>query len=121
MIEIGEFENKTISFDLQYLVESRLLIQANSGGGKSYAIRRLIEQCYGQIQIIVLDLEGEFSTLREKYDFIIERLSKNTSRLLISVKTIHNISHNSRYFTNNIIDDMIDFIKNSGKSRKGKN
>lgn len=71
MIEIGKFENKTISFDLQYLVESRLLIQANSGGGKSFAIRRLIEQCYGQIQIIVLDLEGEFSTLREIYDFII--------------------------------------------------
>lgn len=59
------------SFDLDTLVNSRLLIQANSGGGKSWVIRRLLEQSHGHVQQIVIDLEGEFSTLREKYDYIL--------------------------------------------------
>lgn len=60
-----------IKIDLERLTETRLLIQANSGGGKSYAIRKLLEQTNGHIQQIVLDLEGEFSTLREKYNFVL--------------------------------------------------
>jgi len=71
LIKIGKSGNKEISFDLSNLIETRLLIQANSGGGKSYAIRRLLEQSHGQVQQIVLDLEGEFSSLREKFDYII--------------------------------------------------
>ncbi|UCE67365.1 MAG: DUF87 domain-containing protein [Candidatus Zixiibacteriota bacterium] len=71
MIQIGKSGIHNISFDLPNLIETRLLIQANSGGGKSYAIRRLLEQSHGHVQQIVLDLEGEFSTLREKYDYII--------------------------------------------------
>jgi hypothetical protein len=57
--------------DLEKLIETRLLIQANSGGGKSYAIRKLLEETNGKVQQIVLDLEGEFATLREKCDFVI--------------------------------------------------
>lgn len=63
--------NKDVSIDLPKLISSRLLIQANSGGGKSYLIRRLLEQSHGKVQQIVIDLEGEFSTLREKYDYIL--------------------------------------------------
>lgn len=63
--------NADLSIDLHKLVESRLLIQANSGGGKSWAIRRIIEQAFGKVQIIVLDPEGEFTNLRQKYDFVI--------------------------------------------------
>lgn len=59
------------AMDLEKLIETRLLIQANSGGGKSWCIRRLLEQSHGKIQQIVIDLEGEFSTLREKYDYIL--------------------------------------------------
>lgn len=62
-------ENTVI--DLPKLLETRLLIQANSGGGKSWVIRRLLEQTHGKVQQIVIDLEGEFSTLREKYDYIL--------------------------------------------------
>lgn len=62
--------NNDIAFDLPKLIDSRLLIQANSGGGKSYAIRRIIEQAFGKVQIIVLDPEGEFTNLREKLDFV---------------------------------------------------
>lgn len=63
--------NNYISIDLQSLVESRLLIQANSGSGKSWLIRRILEQSHGKVQQIVLDLEGEFSTLREKFDYVL--------------------------------------------------
>ena len=63
--------NDKIKIDLIKLVDSRLLVQANSGGGKSWLLRRLLEQSHGKVQQIVIDLEGEFSTLREKYDYIL--------------------------------------------------
>ena len=57
--------------DLPALIRSRLLVNANSGGGKSYLLRRLLEQTHGQIQQIVIDVEGEFNTLRERYDYVL--------------------------------------------------
>lgn len=62
--------NKETSMDLLQLIVSRLLIQANSGGGKSWAIRRIIEMAFGHVQIIVIDPEGEFGNLRSKFDFV---------------------------------------------------
>lgn len=59
------------AIDVDKLVESRLLVQANSGAGKSWAIRRLIEQTYGKAQQIVIDHDGEYHTLREKFDFVL--------------------------------------------------
>lgn len=76
--------NKEISIDLQKLMDSRMLIQANSGGGKSWAIRRLLEQSHGKVQQIVIDLEGEFQTLREKFDYIVAGRGGDVE---ISVKT----------------------------------
>jgi hypothetical protein len=60
-----------VGIDLPKLVATRLLIQANSGGGKSWAIRRLLEQTHGQVQHIVIDPEGEFASLREKFDYVL--------------------------------------------------
>jgi hypothetical protein len=60
-----------LCLDINRLIDTRLLVQSNSGGGKSYLLRKLIEECHGKVQIIVLDIEGEFSTLRSKYDFIV--------------------------------------------------
>lgn len=57
--------------DVDKLIESRLLIQANSGAGKSWAIRRLLEQTYAKVPQIVIDVEGEFHTLREKFDYVL--------------------------------------------------
>src|SRR5579875_3867130 len=59
------------TFDLEKLVDTRLLIQANSGGGKSYLIRKILESTFGRVQQIVLDLEGEFGTLAEKFDYLL--------------------------------------------------
>lgn len=60
-----------VRVDLDRLIRSRVLIQANSGGGKSWAIRQLLEETHGRVQHLVLDPEGEFATLRERYDYVL--------------------------------------------------
>jgi uncharacterized protein len=60
-----------VRVDLNQLVRSRLLVEANSGGGKSHALRQLLEQTHGRVQQLVLDPEGEFASLRERYDYIL--------------------------------------------------
>ena len=60
-----------VAIDVPRLIASRALIQANSGGGKSYALRRILEQTHGQVQQLVIDPEGEFASLRERFDFIL--------------------------------------------------
>lgn len=57
--------------DLDALVDTRLLVQANSGGGKSWCLRRLLEQTHGGVQHLVIDPEGEFASLREKFDYVL--------------------------------------------------
>lgn len=57
--------------NLEKLVDSRLLVQANSGGGKSVIIRNILEETFGKLLFIVLDMEGEYFTLREKYDILL--------------------------------------------------
>ena len=62
---------RDIRIQLDRLVESRMLVQANSGAGKSWALRRILEQTHGKIQQLVIDVEDEFHTLREKYDYVL--------------------------------------------------
>lgn len=56
--------------DLDTLMAGGLLLQAQSGGGKSRAIRQLLEETHGRVQHIVIDPEGEFPSLREKFDYL---------------------------------------------------
>ncbi len=63
--------NNDTKIDLLKLIDSKLLVQANSGGGKSWAIRRIVEEAFGKVQIIMIDTEGEFSNLRKENDFIL--------------------------------------------------
>src|SRR5258708_28426553 len=64
IIDGGKFE-----CDLPALVDTRLLIQANSGGGKSWLLRLVAERA--GIQTIVLDNEGEFASLRGAVDVLL--------------------------------------------------
>lgn len=67
-----DLENqKTAWFDLDKFVSNRALIQANSGGGKSHTTRKILEETYGKVQQIVIDPEGEFASLREKFDYVL--------------------------------------------------
>lgn len=69
--------NDDVGMDLQKTLESRAVILANSGGGKSHLIRRFAEQAIPKVQTILIDPEGEFSSLRQKFDVI---LAGNTRR-----------------------------------------
>lgn len=72
-ITLGKLEGlgNSLWLDLLRLIETRLLVMASSGGGKSYLLRKVIEAAYGKIHIIILDPEGEFRTLRPSHDFVI--------------------------------------------------
>ncbi|MFH1264565.1 MAG: DUF87 domain-containing protein, partial [Planctomycetota bacterium] len=60
-----------LAADLSVLVDTRLLVQANSGGGKSWCLRRILEQSHGRVQHLVIDPEGEFASLRERFDYVL--------------------------------------------------
>lgn len=60
-----------VRVDLEQLIATRTLIQANSGGGKSRMLRYILEQTHGHIQQIIIDPEGEFASLREKFDYLL--------------------------------------------------
>lgn len=67
-VTIGHTDGAALKLDLPRLVDTRMLIQANSGGGKSWLLRLLVERAAKHLQVIILDPEGEFATLREKVD-----------------------------------------------------
>lgn len=61
-------------FDIIRMLEGRGLATASSGGGKSWLLRRIIEQVLAhapEVQVMVIDPEGEFHTLREKFDLLV--------------------------------------------------
>lgn len=64
-------DGHAIGIDIERLIETRAVVMANSGGGKSWALRRLLEQTHGVVQQIVIDVEDEFGTLREKFDYVL--------------------------------------------------
>lgn len=68
---IGASGAGEVALDLERLIGSHACVVANAGGGKSGLIRRILETTHGQIQHIVLDIEDEFYTLRERYDYVI--------------------------------------------------
>lgn len=68
---IGEHNGNPVEIDLEVLQGTRLLIHAASGGGKSHALRRLLEQTHPHIQQIIIDPENELVTLREQYEYLI--------------------------------------------------
>jgi hypothetical protein len=68
---LGLAGKTSIEIDVARLIETRMLVQASSGGGKSWALRRILEQTCKDVQQLIIDPEGEFSTLREKHDYLI--------------------------------------------------
>lgn len=60
-----------ITIDIEELLATRLLVQGNSGSGKSHLLRRLLEESAGLVQQIVIDPEGDFGTLSEVFGHIV--------------------------------------------------
>ena len=57
--------------DLEELLATRLLVQGNSGSGKSHLLRRLLEQSAGHVQQVVIDPEGDFVSLAERFGHVV--------------------------------------------------
>jgi hypothetical protein len=70
-IVLGKAGRGSVEMDLDILTRTRMLVQANSGGGKSWFLRRIAEQVFGKIQVMLVDPEGEFATLRESYGYVL--------------------------------------------------
>lgn len=69
-IVLGVAEDGTpVEIDIKTFLTTRGLIQASSGGGKSRTLRRMAEQFFGKVQTFIIDKEGEFPSLREKFDY----------------------------------------------------
>jgi hypothetical protein len=73
LIEIGRRvdDGEPLMMDVGVMLRSGLLAQANSGGGKSWLLRRLAEQLSALVPTFVVDVEGEFASLREKFPFFL--------------------------------------------------
>jgi hypothetical protein len=113
--------------NLATLIDTRLLIQSNSGGGKSFAVRRLLEQTHGKVQQLILDPEGEFSSLREKFDYVLAAKGGDTpadprtaalltERLLelqvSAILDIYELKHHSRIeFVKTVLETLVNAPK----------
>ena len=70
-IDIGiSGPGQSVFFDIEELLATRLLVQGNSGSGKSHLLRRLLEGSAGVVQQVVIDPEGDFVTLADRFGHV---------------------------------------------------
>ncbi|OCW58784.1 ATP-binding protein [Hoeflea olei] len=71
-IDMGSLTSgQPAKLDIEELLATRLLVQGNSGSGKSHLLRRLLEQSAQWVQQVIIDPEGDFVTLSEKYGHLV--------------------------------------------------
>jgi hypothetical protein len=67
-VDLGSSERgQAVALDLGELLSTRLLVQGNSGSGKSHLLRRLLEGSAGTVQQVVIDPEGDFVSLSDAF------------------------------------------------------
>src|SRR5499433_532693 len=80
-IEIGRTATgDPAAMDLEELLATRLLVQGNSGSGKSHLLRRLLEQSAPWVQQAVIDPEGDFVTLADRFGHLLIDAEDHTER-----------------------------------------
>lgn len=81
-IDMGESRGTgTAHMDLEELLATRLLVQGNSGSGKSHLLRRLLEQSAPWVQQCVIDPEGDFVTLADKFGHLVVDATRTEAEL----------------------------------------
>ncbi|MBB4007761.1 ATP-binding protein [Allorhizobium taibaishanense] len=68
--------------DIEELLATRLLVQGNSGSGKSHLLRRLLEQSAPWVQQVIIDPEGDFVTLSDKYGHLVVDGERSDAELI---------------------------------------
>ena len=72
VVDIGtDSAGAPIRIDIEELLATRLLVQGNSGSGKSHLLRRLLEESAPMVQQVVIDPEGDFVTLAEPFGHVV--------------------------------------------------
>jgi hypothetical protein len=66
--------------DLEELLATRLLVQGNSGSGKSHLLRRLLEQSAPWVQQTIIDPEGDFVALADRFGHLLIDAEDHTER-----------------------------------------
>ncbi len=85
---------KPAMLDLEELLATRLLVQGNSGSGKSHLLRRLLEQSAPWVQQCVIDPEGDFVTLGERFGHVVvdaQRTENELTRIAARIRQ-HRVS-----------------------------
>ena len=72
---------KPVRLDLEELLSTRLLVQGNSGSGKSHLLRRLLEQSAPYVQQTVIDPEGDFIGLAERFGHLVVDAERTPAEL----------------------------------------
>ncbi len=67
--------------DLEELLATRLLVQGNSGSGKSHLLRRILEQSAPHVQQAVIDPEGDFVTLGDRFGHVVVDAAESEAEL----------------------------------------
>ena len=116
-----------VKINLEKFIDTRAILTASSGGGKSWTVRKFLQESYGKVQQIILDWEGEYSNLRPEFDYLLvgddgeipiqvktaELLAKKIMQL--SVSTIIDLSdltiHDRKLFTRNFLDSLLSLPK----------
>jgi uncharacterized protein len=70
------------TLDLEELLATRLLVQGNSGSGKSHLLRRLLEQSAPWVQQVIIDPEGDFVTLADAFSHMVVDAAAHTEGAL---------------------------------------
>jgi hypothetical protein len=70
-IDMGTTSQGTsAALDIEELLATRLLVQGNSGSGKSHLLRRMLEGSAELVQQVVIDPEGDFVSLADSFSHI---------------------------------------------------
>lgn len=97
-MNIGKSKHgEQVTCNVDKLLGHRVLIQAASGGGKSWLLCLLCEQIAQRVQTIIIDPEGEFAAMRETVDLVLvgsggevpadPRNAKALARRLLELRT----------------------------------
>lgn len=63
--------NAPVKLDIPTLLDTRMIVCANSGGGKSWLFRLIAERTGKRVPTWVIDPEGEYASLRERLELAV--------------------------------------------------
>lgn len=109
-VVIGNSDYDQVLFDGEKIVngEIQCLTVGNSGSGKSYLIRNIIEELYAKKlgNILIIDPEDEYLSLRKLFDFVILGVDKDNCDILITEENAGSLAVKMLEHKINIIIDL---------------